>query len=97
MAKFKIIVKKDCPSCKKLKKWLADKNVDWEEIDYLDTSLNDSVLNDDYFTARFCDMSQCVDSTPIIIKDGKEYYYGEIWDFQTGEIREDKAKQIFEI
>ncbi|MHA1267641.1 MAG: glutaredoxin domain-containing protein [Candidatus Helarchaeota archaeon] len=96
MATFKIITRKDCPFCQKLKAWLADNNVTYTEIDYLDPSIKKLTEDDDSFTARFCDMSACVDSTPIIIKDN-EYYYGEIWDFQTGEIREEKAKKIFEI
>lgn len=95
MAKFKIITQKGCAFCKKLKEWLADKNVDWEEIDIDDPGLNESVLNDDYFTARYCDMSQCIDSTPIIIKGEKDYYYGEIWDYEAGTIKEDKAKRLF--
>lgn len=97
MAEFKIITNKDCPFCKKLKKWLTDYKVKYKEIDYLSDALNEIIENDESFSARYCDMSQCVDSTPIIIKNNKEYYYGEIWDLETGEIREDKAKRIFEI
>ena len=97
MAKFKIITRKDCPFCKKLKDWLADKKVDYTEVDYLDPNVDQLTKDDDSFTARFCDMSACVDSTPIIIKDEKEYIYGEIWDLQTGEIREEKATRIFGI
>ena len=97
MASFKIITRKGCPFCKKLKEWLADKSVDYTEIDEFDPALEEVVKNDENFATRYCDMSQCVDSTPIIIKNDKDYYYGEIWDFQTGAIREEKAKRIFEI
>jgi glutaredoxin len=97
MASFKIITNKSCPFCKKLKKWLGDHKVKYTEIDYHDDALNEVIENDESFAARYCDMSACIDSTPIIIKNDKEYYYGEIWDFQTGTIREDKAKRIFEV
>ncbi|MFX1296223.1 MAG: glutaredoxin family protein [Promethearchaeota archaeon] len=96
-SKFKIITREDCPFCKKLKKWLADKKVDYTEIDYRDPALNEIIKNDESFATRYCDMSACVDSTPIIIKNDKEYYYGEIWDFTIGFIREAKAKKIFEV
>lgn len=97
MAQFKIITAKGCPFCKKLKEWLADKNVDWKEIDYHDDALNAVIEKDESFATRYCDMSACVDTTPIIIKNDDDYYHGEIWDLQTGNIREDKAKRIFEI
>ena len=97
MAKFTIITAKDCPFCKKLKDWLADKNVDWEEINYLDKALEKVIKKDPSFATRYCDMSACVDTTPIIIKDDTEYIHGEIWDLQTGNLREDKAKRIFGI
>ena len=92
MAKYKIITRKGCQSCAKLKEWLADKNVDWEEIDYHSDALNAVIEKDESFASRFCDMSACVDTTPIIVVgDNENYIHGEIWDIQSGEIREDKA------
>ena len=97
MSKFKIILKKGCPLCAKLTAWLKDKNVDYEGIDYLDPELKDSVMQDNDFVANYCDMSACVEDTPVIVKNDTEYYYGEIWDFSTETIIEEKAKEIFEV
>ena len=94
---FKIVVKKGCPLCAKLKEWLKDKDVEWEAIDYLDPLLNDTVMKDQDFVNNYCDMSACVEDTPVIIKNEKEYFYGEIWNFADETIVESKAKEIFEI
>jgi glutaredoxin len=97
MPKFKIITRKDCPNCKKLKSWLKKNKVNYQEIDYLDSALNEIIQKDESFVTQYCDTSQCVEDTPIIIKNDKEYFYAEIWDFETGKLLEDKAKKIFEI
>ena len=94
---FKIITTKDCPFCKKLKTWLTQKKVKFKEIDYRDPALNEVIKKDPSFAARYCDMSACVDTVPIIIKNDKEYYFGEIWDLQKDMIREEKANLIFDI
>ena len=98
MPRFKIITKKDCFFCDKLKIWLSDKNVDWKEIDYLDPKNNDDpIMKNEMFYAIYCDMSACVESLPIVVKNDKEFYYGELWDLVKNEIIEEKAKTIFEL
>ena len=98
MAKFKIITKKDCFFCNKLKEWLADKDVDYEILDYQDPNdFKDPIMNNHTFTSLYCDMSACVEGIPIIVKDDKEFYYSEMWDLVENKILEDKAKDIFEI
>lgn len=98
MPKFKIVTKKNCFFCDKLKEWLKDKDVDWIEIDYLDPkNTNDPLMENPTFYAIYCDMSACVESLPIVVKDDKEFYYGELWDLKTNEIIEDKARKIFGI
>lgn len=72
MARFKIVTRKNCEFCKKLKEWLAANKVDYEEIDYHDEALNAIIEKDEDFSTRFCDMSVCVDSTSIIIKDDEK-------------------------
>ncbi len=44
MPRFKIITKKDCFFCDKLKIWLSSKDVDLKEIDYLDPKNNDDPI-----------------------------------------------------
>lgn len=97
MPTFKIITRKDCPFCKRLRQWLTKNKVKFQEIDYLNPALNEIIQKDESFASKYCDTSMCVQDTPIIIKNDKEYYYGEIWNFETNAIIEDKAKKIFEI
>ena len=97
VSKFVIVTKKDCTYCAKLKTWLASKKVKYKEIDYLDPSLDKSVKLDESFTSRYCDMSACISDTPVIIKNDKEYFMGEIWDFNADKLLEDKAKKLFEV
>lgn len=98
MPRFKIITKKDCFFCDKLKEWLSNKNVDWKEIDYLDPKNNDDpIMKNEMFYAIYCDMSACVESLPIVVKDDKDFYYGELWDLVKNELIEEKAYKIFEL
>ena len=96
-SKFVIVTKKDCPYCVKLKTWLNSKKVKYKEMDYLNPSLDKSVKLDENFTSKYCDMSACITDTPVIIKNDKEYFMGEIWDFNADKLLEDKAKQIFDV
>ena len=95
VSKFVIVTKKDCPYCAKLKTWLTSNKVKFKEIDYLDPSLDKSVKLDETFTSKYCDMSACITDTPVIIKNDKQYFMGEIWDFNADKLLEEKAKQIF--
>ena len=96
MPQFKIITKKDCFFCDKLKQWLNNKDVDWIEIDYLDPKNNDDPLmgNQTFYTI-YCDMSACVESLPIVVKNDKEFFYGELWDLKNNTIVEERAREIF--
>lgn len=95
-SKFKIVTKKDCFFCKKLIAWLADKDVDWTEIDYLDPkNNNDPLMKNQKFYTIYCDMSACVESLPIVVKDGTEFFYGELWDLVNNELVEEKVRTIF--
>ncbi|MBN1801478.1 MAG: hypothetical protein JW891_08230 [Candidatus Lokiarchaeota archaeon] len=96
-AKFKIITKEYCPHSKMLKEWLSDKSIYWEEIDYMDPLLEASVLKDDEFTSNYCEIGGCVENTPIIVKNGKEYYYSEIWNEGMQSINEEKALKVFDL
>ena len=49
------------------------------------------------FNSLYCDMSACVESIPLIVKNDKEFFYSEIWDLVNNTILDDKAKEIFEI
>ncbi len=42
-------------------------------------------------------MAACVESLPIVVKNDKEFYYGELWDLVNNELIEEKAKTIFEL
>ncbi|MFX1398925.1 MAG: hypothetical protein ACFFAS_17985 [Promethearchaeota archaeon] len=97
LAKFKIITKEHCQQSKILKEWLADKTLYWEEIDYMDSSLENSVLKDENFTSNYCEIGGCVENTPIVIKNEKEYFYSELWNEGMQSMNEKKAKEIFEI
>jgi len=96
--KFKVVTKKDCFYCEKLKEWLKDKKVDWKEIDYLDPkNTNDPLMKNKMFYSIYCDMSACVESLPIVVKNNKDIYYTELWDLVKNEINEEKAKKIFQL
>ena len=98
MAKFKIVTKKNCFFCKKLEEWLADKDVDYIILDYQDPKdFEDPLMKNPTFNSLFCDMSACVEGIPVIVKDDKEFFYGEIWDLVNNEIIDEKARKIFEI
>ena len=49
------------------------------------------------FNSLYCDMSACVESIPLIVKNDKDFFYSEIWDLVNNTILDDKAKEIFEI
>ncbi|MHA2006429.1 MAG: hypothetical protein ACXABO_17995 [Promethearchaeota archaeon] len=98
MVKFKIVVKKSCYFCDLLVKWLSDKKVDYSVLDYQDPKdFNDPLMKNPTFNTIYCDMSACVESIPIIVKNDTEFYYTEIWDLVNNSIVEDKAREIFEL
>jgi len=98
MAKFKIITKKNCFFCEKLEQWLSGKNIDYQILDYQDPKdFDDPLMKNPTFNSLFCDMSACVEGIPIIVKNDKDFFYGEIWDLVNNEIVEEKAKEIFEL
>ncbi|MFX1552001.1 MAG: hypothetical protein ACFFB9_16750 [Promethearchaeota archaeon] len=49
------------------------------------------------FNSLYCDMSACVESIPLIVKNDTEFYYSEIWDLVKNSIIEEKAREIFEL
>jgi len=98
MSKFKIVIKKHCFFCDKLKEWLSDKNIDYILLDYQNPEdFNDPLMKNPTFNSLYCDMSACVESIPLIVKNEREFFYSEIWDLVNNKIIEEKAKEIFEI
>jgi hypothetical protein len=98
MTEFKIVIKKDCFFCGKLLEWLKDKNIDYKVLDYQDPNdFDDPLMQNPTFNSLYCDMSACVESIPLIVKDDKEFFYSEIWDLVNNRILDDKAREIFEI
>ena len=98
MASYKIVIKKSCFFCEKLLEWLKDKQVNFTVLDYQDPKdFDDPLMKNPTFNSLYCDMSACVESLPLIVKDEKEFFYGEVWDLVNNEIVEEKAKQIFGI
>ncbi len=96
--KFKIIVKKDCYFCDILIKWLNEHGVEYKALNYLDPKdFNDPLMKNPTFNSLYCDMSACVESIPIVVKNEKEFFYGELWNLVNNEINEDHAKEIFEL
>ncbi|MFW9877862.1 MAG: hypothetical protein ACFFG0_32670 [Candidatus Thorarchaeota archaeon] len=98
MAKFKIVVKKHCYFCDLLIDWLSDKDVDYSILDYQDPKdFDDPLMKNPTFNSLYCDMSACVESIPLIVKDNTIFYYSEIWDLVNNSIIEEKAREIFEL
>ena len=98
MTQFKIVIKKSCFFCEELLNWLEDKNIDYKVLDYQDPKdLNDPLMKNPTFNSLYCDMSACVESLPLIVKNDKDFFYSEVWDLVSNTIVEEKAKQIFEI
>jgi len=98
MTKFKIVIKKDCFFCEKLLEWLKDKNVDYKVLDYQDPNdFDDPLMRNPTFNSLYCDMSACVESIPLIVKNDKDFFYSEIWDLVNNTILDDKAREIFEL
>jgi len=98
MTQFKIVIKKSCFFCEKLLTWLEDKNIGYKVLDYQDPKdFNDPLMKNPTFNSLYCDMSACVESLPLIVKNDKEFYYSEIWDLVNNTIVEEKAEEIFEV
>lgn len=98
MAKFKIVVKKNCYFCDLLIKWLSDKDVDYIVLDYQDPKdFDDPLMKNPTFNSLYCDMSACVESIPLIVKNDSKFYYSELWDLVNNSIIEEKAREIFEL
>ena len=98
MNKFKIVIKKDCYFCEKLKEWLLDKDIDYKFLDYQDPKdFDDSLMKNATFNSLYCDMSACVESIPLIVKNNTEFIYSEIWDLVNNKIVEEKAREIFDL
>jgi len=98
MSKFKVVIKKHCFFCDKLKEWLSDKNVDYILLDYQNPEdFNDPLMKNPTFNSLYCDMSACVESIPLIVKNDTEFFYSEIWDLVNNKIIEEKAKEVFEL
>lgn len=98
MATYKIVIKKSCFFCEKLLKWLKDKQVKYKVLDYQDPKdFDDPLMKNPTFNSLYCDMSACVESLPLIVKDDNEFFYGELWDLVNNEIIEEKACEIFGI
>ncbi len=98
MTKFKIVVKKHCYFCDLLIEWLSDKDVDYDILDYQDPKdFDDPLMKNPTFNSLYCDMSACVESIPLIVKNNSKFYYSEIWDLVSNSIIEEKAREIFEL
>ena len=98
MSKFKIVIKKDCFFCEILLDWLKGKNVDYKVLDYQDPKdFNDPLMKNPTFNSLYCDMSACVESLPLIVKNDDTFIYSEIWDLVNNKINEEKAREIFEL
>lgn len=98
MTKFKIVVKKHCFFCEILKDWLSDKDIDYKILDYQDPKdFNDPLMKNATFNSLYCDMSACVESIPLIVKNETEFFYSEIWDLVNNTIIEERAREIFEL
>jgi len=95
---FKIVVKKSCYFCDILLNWLKDKGVDYTVLDYQDPKdFDDPLMKNKIFENIYCDMGACVESLPIVVKNGEEFHYGELWNLRTNQLNEEKAKEVFEI
>ncbi|TXT66863.1 MAG: hypothetical protein BAJALOKI3v1_10134 [Promethearchaeota archaeon] len=93
---FKIIVKRKCFFCEQLLNWLKDKEVDYQVLDYQDPDdFNDPLMDNETFKNIYCDMGACVESLPIVVKNEKEFHYGELWDLKNNTLVEERAKEIF--
>ncbi|MEJ2251442.1 MAG: hypothetical protein P8Y97_17535, partial [Candidatus Lokiarchaeota archaeon] len=82
----------------KLVDWLKEKGVNYKVLDYQDPDdFDDPLMKNETFNNIFCDMSACVESLPIVVKNDKEFFYGELWDLVKNEINEERAKEVFEL
>lgn len=95
---FKIITKEACPASKKLIFWLSDKDVDWQEVDYLDNSLDLTSLDDEILLKLDYNQEEgAIGKTPVVIKNDNKYYNEEIWNEDMSSLYEEVARKIFEI
>ncbi|MGV9141501.1 MAG: hypothetical protein ACOC1X_01035 [Promethearchaeota archaeon] len=98
MSSFKIVTKKNCYFCDKLIQWLDKKGVKYKRLDYQDPEdFDDPLMENETFNNIFCDMSACVESLPIVVKNEEEFFYGELWDLKNNKINEERAQQVFEL
>ena len=95
---FIIVTKESDPASLMLTFWLADKDVDWKEVDYIDNSLNLTSLDNEILGKLDYNKEEgIVERTPIIIKNNNKYYYKEIWNEDMSSINEAVARGIFEL
>lgn len=98
IAKFKIVIKKGCYFCDKLIKWLEENKVNFKSLDYLDPKdFDDPLMKNSTFNSLYCDMSACVESIPLVVKNDEDFYYGELWNLVDNELNEKRAKEIFDL
>lgn len=98
MVKFKIVRRKHCFFCDKLTEWLDEHGVEYKALDYQDPDdFDDPLMENETFNNIFCDMSACVESLPIVVKNDEKFFYGELWNLVDNSINEERAKEVFEI
>ncbi|TXT56232.1 MAG: hypothetical protein BAJALOKI2v1_610023 [Promethearchaeota archaeon] len=98
MSSFKIVTKKNCYFCDILANWLDQKGVEYKRLNYQDPDdFDDPLMENETFNNIFCDMSACVESLPIVVKNEEEFFYGELWDLRNNKINEERAMEVFEL
>jgi len=96
MKKFRVITKENCSKCIKLKEWLKENNIKFEEWPIEQKWVVDALLTDKIFVKEFCTLDSCSVYTPLIylIDEGK-YYFKEI--FGINGLRVEFLKNLLEI
>ena len=96
MKKFQIISKKNCSRCDRLKVWLKENNLDYEEWKLEDPQIKDKLLADPTFVHTFCDVNGCMIYTPVMkVEETGNYYYKRL--FGMSGIRGDFIKKTLEV
>ncbi len=96
MKEFKVITKKGCSKCQKLKDWFKSNNISFDELKIEDQSVVSKLTKDEFFKKNFCDKDGCIVLTPIIyFPEENKYYFKEI--FGINGLRENYLNKLLEL
>jgi hypothetical protein len=93
MKKIQVITRPDSEKCITLKTWLGKNKVKYTEWSIDDSDIKRKLLDDDKYTAKYCDLEGCMSKLPMIrLDDTGEYIIDGL--FSSDKLQVDAVKKI---